>query len=301
MAPSGEKKRMIAEMRDKALHWGAQVRLGKASASDSLAALYTTISMQLKYPLAALTFTEKECTYIMAPAIRRAALPRAGFSVSMSCVFCHAPNQGFGLNVIDLYSTMGTTRTALLVHHCWKRTSTGHLLHTCIENQALEMGLYGLIWHNSFPAYAKWCSGHSWLFHVCQFNKDHEIAINIDHATLKPKRLHNRAIMDVVQEFFDSKAELQAINCARMLHGVVSLSDICTADGKRLDSVFLSRAQFGGNRNDFLWPDKHHISFADYTTWSKAMDFVFEANQKLTIPLRQWLVDCDRQWLDEWD
>jgi len=189
MAPSGEKKRMIPEMRDKALHWGARVRLGKVSASDSLAALYTTISMQLKYPLAALTLTEKECTYIMAPAIR-AALPRAGFSGSMSCVFRHAPNQGFGLNVIDLYSTMGTTHTALLVHHCWKKTPTGHLLHTCIENQALEMGFYGLIWHNSFPGYAKWCSDHSWLFHVCQFNNDHEIAINIGHATLKLKRVH---------------------------------------------------------------------------------------------------------------
>ena len=118
IVPSGENKGMIAEMRDKALNWGARVRLGKASASDSLAALYTTISMKLKYPpLAALTLTAKECTYIMAPAIK-AALPRAGFSGSVSCVFRHAPNQGFSLNVMDLYSTMGTTRTALLVHHC---------------------------------------------------------------------------------------------------------------------------------------------------------------------------------------
>jgi len=149
---------------------------------------------------------------------------------------------------------MGTTFTALLVHHCWKKTPTGHLLHTCIENQASEIGLYGLIWHNSFPVCTR--SGvlitRSWLFHVCQFNNDHEIAINIDHATHKPKRLHDRAIIDVVQEFFDSKSELRAINHVRMLHGVVSLSDICTADGTpRLDNVFLSRDQFGGSLNDF--------------------------------------------------
>ena len=87
-----------------------------------------------------------------------------------------------------------------------------------------------------------------------------------------------------------------------MLHGVVSLSDICTADGTRLDNVFLSRAQFGGSRNDFLWSDKHHVSPADYTTWSKAIEFIFVGtNQKLTTPLGPWLVDCDRQWLGEWD
>jgi len=103
----------------KALEWGAQVRLGKVSPADSLAALHTTIAMKLKYPLAALTLTEKECNHIMAPAIR-AALPKAGFSGSMSSIFRHAPIASLGLNVTCLYTTMGTTRTALLVHHSWK-------------------------------------------------------------------------------------------------------------------------------------------------------------------------------------
>ena len=301
MSPSGEKKRMIAEMRETALNWGAKVRLGKASPADSLAALHTTISMKLKYPLAALTLTEKECNHIMAPAIR-AALPKAGFSGSMSSVFRHAPIASLGLNVTDLYTTMGTMRTALLVHHCWKQTPTGQLLRTSIENQVLEMGMYGLIWSNKFPTYSKWCSNHSWLFHVCQFNNDHEIRVNVSHATLKPKRLHDIALMDVFQRHFDSKSELRAINRVRMLHKVVSLSDICTADEARLDTSFLSRSEFGGCRNDFIWPAKHHVSAADYTMWSKAMEFAFAGpNQSLLAPLGNWLVDDDKQWLGEWD
>jgi len=116
MAPSGEKKHMVAQMRETALDWGARVCLGNASPTDSLAALHTTIAMKLKYPLAALTLTEKECNHIMALAIR-AALPKAGFSGSMSSIFRHAPIASLGLNVTDLYTTMGTTRTALLVHH----------------------------------------------------------------------------------------------------------------------------------------------------------------------------------------
>jgi len=130
MAPSGEKNHMVAQMREKALEWGARVRLGKASPADSLAALHTTIAMKLKYSLVALTLIEKECNHIMAPAIR-AALPKAGFSRSMSSIFRHAPIASLGLNVSDLYTTMGTTRTALLVHHSWKkypdRTTPSHL------------------------------------------------------------------------------------------------------------------------------------------------------------------------------
>jgi len=301
LAPSGEKKYVVVQMRETALEWGVRVRMGKASPADSLAALHTTIAMKLKYPLAALTLTEEECNHIMAPAIR-AALPKADFSGSMSSIFRHAPIASLGLNVIDLYTTMGTTRTALLVHHSWKSTPTGQLLCTCIENQVLEMGLYGLIWTKSFPTYSKWCSAHSWLFHVCQFNNDHKIKLNIDHAILKPKRLLDTAIMDAAKQYFDSKADLRAINRVRMHHKVVSLSDICSANGSSFDTTFLSRTPLGGSRNDFIWPVKHHVSSSDYTTWSKAMEFVFAGpNQTLPIPLGDWLVETDQEWLSEWD
>jgi hypothetical protein len=164
------------------------------------------------------------------------------------------------------------------------------------------MGLYGLIWTKSFPTYSKWCSAHSWLFHVCQFNNDHKIKLNIDHAILKPKRLLDTAIMDAAKRYFDSKADLRAINRVRMHHKVVSLSDICSANGSSFDTTFLSRTPLGGSRNDFIWPVKHHVSSSDYTTWSKAMEFVFAGpNQTLPIPLEDWLVETDQEWRSEWD
>ena len=87
-----------------------------------------------------------------------------------------------------------------------------------------------------------------------------------------------------------------------MFHKVVSLSDICTADGTRLDTTFLSRSEFGGCRNYFIWPTKHHVSSAAFTTWSKAMECAFTGpNQSLIVPLGDWLVDDDQQWPGEWD
>jgi hypothetical protein len=67
LAPSGEKKYVVVQMRETALEWGVQVRLGKASPADSLAALHTTITMKLKYPLAALTLAGKNATISWLP------------------------------------------------------------------------------------------------------------------------------------------------------------------------------------------------------------------------------------------
>jgi len=65
---------------------------------------------------------------------------------------------------------------------------------------------------------------------------------------------------------------------------------------------FISRSPFGGIRNDIIWPVKHHVTSSDYTTWSKAMEFVFSGpNQTLTTPLGDWIVESDQEWLSEWD
>ena len=102
----------------------------------------------------------------------------------------------------------------------------------------LETGLYGLLWHQNFPAYSSWTSQHSWIYHVCEFNYAHEIRLNIEHAELKPRREGDRSIMAEVYRYFNSAADLRAINRVRMRHGVVNIIDITAADGRKLDHVF---------------------------------------------------------------
>ena len=131
MAPNGSKTKMIQEMRTSAVEWGAKIRKGRSSQEEAWQALHSTIAAKLKYPLAACTFTERECTSIMAPAIR-AALPKSGISRTMNTSVRDAPITSGGLGVPNLYKLMGTLRTALLVYQCWPKTPTRHLLHTCI-------------------------------------------------------------------------------------------------------------------------------------------------------------------------
>ena len=224
MAPNGCKKKMIQEMRKSAVEWRAKIRRGRPFQEEPP-------------PLAACTFTERECISIMAPAIR-AALPKSCISRTMTSSVRDVPIMSGGLGVPNLYKLMGTLRTALLVNQCWQKTPTRHLLHTCIEDMVLETGLYGLLWHQKFLAYSSWTSQHAWIYHVCEFNYTHEIRLNIAHAELKPRREGDQSIMAAVYQYFNSAAALRAINRVRMLHGVVNVSDITAADGRALDQGF---------------------------------------------------------------
>ena len=57
-------------------------------------------------------------------------------------------------------------------------------------------------------------------------------------------------------EFYRKMSELQLVNRVRMLHKVVNLSDITTADGRKLDKNGLTSKGHTGRRNKYKWPRK---------------------------------------------
>jgi len=101
----------------------------------------------------------------------------------------HAPMSHFGLDIIHLYTQMGTARVAMLVDHCWRNTPTRKFLRLNIEDIVLESGLYGPLWDQNYKMYSSWCQTDTWIFQVCKFNADHHIT-SIDVARLMPAYLH---------------------------------------------------------------------------------------------------------------
>jgi hypothetical protein len=83
--------------------------------------------------------------------------------------------------------------------------------------------------------------------------------------------------------YLNSAAELRTDNRERMLHGVVNISYITAADGRKLDQVFLVSDAFENKTNDHIWPNQHHVVSSDYTLWRKAMEFLFPENLQFQI------------------
>ena len=74
LAPDGNTSKCISVLKKKAIDWGLKVRLGNPSPVEAWTAIHTNISARLKYPLPALTLSEKECKSIMYPALKAALL-----------------------------------------------------------------------------------------------------------------------------------------------------------------------------------------------------------------------------------
>ena len=69
LAPDGNNKKQVEEMRASPIEWTEKARTGCIDRRDVWQALNMTIMKNLEYPLLALTLSEAECNFIMAPAL----------------------------------------------------------------------------------------------------------------------------------------------------------------------------------------------------------------------------------------
>ena len=301
MAPDGNNKQLVSALKEISVDWSSKFQTSSTSSHVAWTALHSTISARLKYPLPASTLSQDECTSIMHPTFK-VALPKSGIAANVSTDCRHGPLKSGGYGAISLFHYQGTSRTAALVEHCLRKTPTGKLINVCIEDLVLEIGYFQTLWLMPFPTYQKWTSDHSWVYAICEYNFTNNIKLHLDHASLSPKRTHDKPIMELAATHFDTAGDLSAINRVRMFHGVVSLADITTADGHKLNDEFLCPEEFDGRRNDFLWPDKNHISSKDVTTWRKAMEFIFHGpDLSLIQPLGTCILEEEKDWLSHWD
>lgn len=116
-----------------------------------------------------------------------------------------------------------------------------------------------------FKGIKKWTSKHSWIYDCIKFMDEYDIQISNQHEELKPKREGDRSIMEVASKM--QSINLKAISRVRIFHEIVSISDMTTADGKRIEDDFLTTSKFKGIRNQFLWPHKHRVTTEDFRQW----------------------------------
>ena len=105
--------------------------------------------------------------------------------------------------------------------------------------------------------------------------------------------------MQVASTHYCLNTELCSINRVRSFHEIVSISDICEADGKTLNPLFLSKAQYDFKSNDFRWHIKHNVLKTDFTLWNKLLKKIFcGGNDQLEVALGNWT--HEQIWKDNW-
>ena len=302
LAPDGDKSEQIRSMREKAMLWATQVKAGFLSSSDVWTSMTTGIFKGLQYPLPALTLTYDECRSILTPVID-AGLPRCGLTRKMPLAIRDGPLKAGGLGLPNLYLSMGVSRVQKLVEHLWRQTPTQNLLGCNFSNLLLEAGIAGNICDGSFSSLT-YLHTHSWLRSTLDFMSEHEITLHYRIPTLRARRRNDTALMSAFLQYTDNKRDLYQLNICRMYLCCTHLSEIASADGRRIQDRFLgsptkppSPTSLVQRRYD--WPPQPPPPKNWWNIWRKALKSCFLTNSNTLIePLGSWYASDPA---DKWD
>ena len=126
----------------------------------------------------------------------------------------------------------------MVIEHCFRASTTGKFLKTCIEDLVLESGLYGSLWDMPFDIISQYVSHYSIIYYMYHYNYENDITITIPHGCIKKQRENDKSIISVAIQMLPTTSFLRAINRIRMFLGLVHISDLCHSNGSKLDLAY---------------------------------------------------------------
>ena len=289
LAPDGNNKEAIKELRSKSEIWKEQIQSGHIDNKAAWQAISTTIMKSIQYPLPALTLTRKECAHIIAP-ILEIGLPKASICRNFPRAVLFGPKKEGGMGLWDPYNFQGLERISYLQEHLAADTMTGELIRTSIEAAKIEVGIGRDLFSLDYNTYETLLTP-CWIKDVWKYAQLNNIMIH-DYTTknLQPKRRNDLFLMEIIAHEGFTNGELRRINRCRLYLQVITLSDVvdgygdtftCSSKGIK-DSTIASPYTFPKQSK----PDPRSIAL-----WKKALKKSFPSIQgKLRYRLGQWTI-----------
>lgn len=232
MAPDGNSKAMKKAMRGKAENWADRVRSGHVRVDEAWDILQATLTKSLQYPLTATTLTEKDCSYIEAPALRQ-GLKSAGFPSNLPRAIVMAPDQYVGLRHGSLYHTQHQRQLIVLQTYGKSSCLTGSLIRQTIERHKVETGLFHDLFAQPIEVLSD-CVTHTWISSAWRYMRRFHLHVKESTASLSPRREGDAAIMARLIEAGYRGKQLAVLNRCRLYLRVATLADILDGHGTSL-------------------------------------------------------------------
>lgn len=249
---------------------------------------------KISYSLPLMTFTQKECTYIQAPAMS-AFLPKIGLNRHTSRSIIHGPTSYGGLQIKDAYTEQGIGQIRLLLGHLRRKDNTSKLVQVAISIMQQRVGAKGLFFNLPYPKYAGWLES-TWLASIWQFLHILDLQIIIPSIPLPQEQRDNDIFLmsEFIYQGF-KKGELELINQCRLYHQVITLTDITVADGTELDNAYISMRRNEDRVSTLQWPVQHCPSPKAWKQWNRALQYLLYKG-KLQKPLGKWKKRPHQKW-----
>mmetsp|Transcript_1981 Transcript_1981/g.3051 ORF Transcript_1981/g.3051 Transcript_1981/m.3051 type:complete len:373 (-) Transcript_1981:3129-4247(-) len=91
------------------------------------------------------------------------------------------------------------------------------------------------------------------------------------------------------------KGELELINQCRIYHQVMTVTDIATADGATIDSLYTKSRGSNDRVSSLQWPIQNNPSSKAWGLWKRALQYL-QYKGKLITPLGKWKTRPHQRW-----
>ena len=138
-----------------------------------------------------------------------------------------------------------------------------------------------------------------WFLSLRDFLADSELTLEVANTYKVTKRRdHDRILMDDALAGWYTDSDIQAINRCRLYLQVECLSDICTADGLKLDPGLQLKPPTVTSTSTMQWPRQALPGRISWAAWRRFIQTYTRtrSTDKLRIELGQWTLPQIRIW-----
>ena len=193
---------------------------------------------QLEYAYPASTISEKAWGEILKP-LHKYWLPRTGVASKFPHDVLYGPTCLQGLGLMHPYYHQELKHIEIVLQHVNQGTETGKIIEVAYDNLRLELGVPGPITQQSFQLLGK-STTDTWIHSWWKFGSRFGIMVNDTGPDLKKARANDVFLREAFAAIPNISADdLYLLNTCRMFMRVVTLSDITTVKGDRIEASIL--------------------------------------------------------------
>ena len=201
----------------------------------------------------------------------------------------------------DLYVEQGIKQVSALVGHLRQDSETGRMMQIELHWCQVQSGTSSQLLADTASSidYIETC----WIMGIRDFLRTYDFKLDLTDESVPhvTQRVGDEFIMDAFRERGECNAtQLQRLNACRMFLQVVRVSDIATADGKRLRHGTLTGINDGTFQSATRWPRQGRPPKEWWTCWKNKLQRVFSSDgnsSSLRRPLGGWNGALN---IDEW-
>ena len=275
--PNGSEDTQVEVLHDKINKWRNNINKSTINKRNARWAAKTTIGKTIRYPLAATTMTEKQC-YDIEKNFAKSVYGKIGVVRTASKKLGAAPRNlgGFGLNS-DIHENQTIDHISMLMKHGHTQTTTGKLIRTSAESLCIESGLPG----DPFSLKTNeitWTTDHTWIQNSISSMEKYGLRLTSGIQGLRTWATHDGYIMHEATSVLQKSIDLARFNKVRMYTKTVTLSDLLTADGKKISQDIYdaspNRKSVTPSANAYEWPTIPEPSRKEKKLWQTTIKLI---------------------------